>query len=222
KDRLNFDDNQFKLLRIHLNKFVTGRYKDIWCGYSNIEVGENITCFSFQSLFSQKNSVVANAQMLLIFRYIEQEVINLRNINKGKEEKQNSLVICDEAHMYIDSKFPVALDFFYQMNKRIRKYFGSIFLGSQNISDFIQTEELRNKTSSIIKNSQYVFIFKMSDLDIQDMNKIFGSNNGFTDVEKENMRRLKLGECLISSAHNKTSVVQIKADNCISKVFLEK
>ena len=50
--------------------------------------------------------------MLLIFRFIEQEIINARENNNIK-----TLIICDEAHLFIDPKYPIALDFFYQMNK---------------------------------------------------------------------------------------------------------
>ena len=54
------------------------------------------------------------------------------------------------------------MDFFYSMNKRIRKYGGSFLPATQNIADWNANEELRSKSSAIIKNSQYTFIFKLS------------------------------------------------------------
>ena len=45
----------------------------------------------------------------------------------------------------INAKFPIALDFFYSMNKRIRKYGGSFLPATQNIADWNANEELRSK-----------------------------------------------------------------------------
>ena len=60
------------------------------------------------------NNTVANAQMLLVFRFIEQEVINARELNKNGKNL-HTMIVCDEAHLFIDAKFPIALDFFFSM-----------------------------------------------------------------------------------------------------------
>ena len=46
------------------------------------------------------------------------------------------MVFADEAHLFIDKNCPTAVNFFYQMNKRIRKYYGSFIPTTQNISDW--------------------------------------------------------------------------------------
>ena len=117
---------------------------------STLKTDADLIDFDFQSLFANKNNTVANAQMLLIFRFIEQEVINAREKNKGGANL-HTLIIADEAHLYIDPKFPIALDFFYSMSKRIRKYNGSFIPATQNIADWNANEELRGKTSAIIQ-----------------------------------------------------------------------
>ncbi|MBR1625122.1 MAG: ATP-binding protein, partial [Clostridia bacterium] len=79
KDKSDVDALTLRDMRtaeLYLQKFVTGRYSDIWNGYSTLETNANLIDFNFQSLFANKNNVVANAQMLLVFRFIEQEVIN--------------------------------------------------------------------------------------------------------------------------------------------------
>ena len=106
--------------------------------------------------------------MLLVFRFIEQEVINAREANKSGKNLR-TLIISDEAHLFIDAKFPIALDFFFSMSKRIRKYNGSFIPATQNIADWNANEELRSKTSAILKNSQYTFIFKLSAPDMKDV-----------------------------------------------------
>ena len=144
KDKGSMDSLTLRDMRtaeLYLQKFVTGRYSDIWNAPSTLKTDADLIDFDFQSLFANKNNVVANAQMLLVFRFIEQEVINAREKNKGGANL-HTLIIADEAHLYIDPKFPIALDFFYSMSKRIRKYNGSFIPATQNIADWNANEEL--------------------------------------------------------------------------------
>lgn len=76
-------NREFMTAELYLQKFVTGRYSDIWNSPSTLEVDNSIINFCFQSLFANKNNVVANAQMLLVFRFIEQEIINTREANRN-------------------------------------------------------------------------------------------------------------------------------------------
>ena len=50
------------------------------------------------------------------------KILNFREMNRQNDTNIKTLIIIDEAHLFIDPKYPVALDVFYQMNKRIRKY----------------------------------------------------------------------------------------------------
>lgn len=99
QEELNYlKKDDLLLTKLYLQKFVNGRYSDIWNKPSTLEVNSNIINFNFQSLFANKNNVIANAQMLLIFRFIEQEVINARELNK-KGLNLKTMIICDEAHL---------------------------------------------------------------------------------------------------------------------------
>jgi len=208
---------KYKLAKLHLLKFTSGRYSDIWNNPSTLEVEANIINFNFQALFANKNNIVANAQMLLIFRFIEQEIINKREQNNNKK----TIIIVDEAHMFIDSKYPVALDFFYQMNKRIRKYNGSFIPTTQNISDLNCNNELKHKTSTIIKNSQYTFIFKSSSLDMQDILDIYKSGNSFNKEERKIIISLSTGQAFFIGSSELRFPVNIVMNNNIRKLFIE-
>ena len=209
KDKSNLDDLTLRDLRsaeLYLQKFVKGRYSDIWNGASTLQTDANIIDFNFQSLFANKNNVVANAQMLLVFRFIEQEIINARELNKNGKNLR-TMIVCDEAHMFIDSKFPIALDFFYSMSKRIRKYNGSFIPATQNIADWNASEELRNKTSAIIKNSQYTFIFKLSAPDMKDVLDVYKTGDSFNEEEQRMIISAVTGQAFfVGSSELKMSV----------------
>ncbi len=205
---------------LFLKKFVTGRYSDIWNAPSTLKTTADIIDFDFQSLFANKNNVVANAQMLLIFRFIEQEVINARERNKNGANL-HTMIVCDEAHLFIDPKYPIALDFFYSMSKRIRKYNGSFIPATQNIADWNANEELRGKTSAIIKNSQYNFIFKLSAPDMKDVLDIYKAGDSFNDEEQRMIISAVTGQVFFVGSTELRNCVRIKAGDYAISLFDE-
>ena len=211
----DFIIEKLKQVKLHIQKFINGRYSDIWNNPSTLEIDANIINFNFQSLFANKNNVVANAQMLLIFRFIEQEIIN----NQKNKNSTKTMIIVDEAHMFIDQKYPVALDFFYQMNKRIRKYNGSFIPTTQNISDWNSNNELKNKTSTIIKNSQYTFIFKSSSPDMQDILDLYKAGNSFNKEERKIIISSSIGQTFFISSSELRFPVKIMMNENIKKLF---
>ena len=206
---------------LYLEKFVSGRYSDIWNAPSTLTADTDVIDFNFQSLFANKNNIVANAQMLLIFRFIEQEVINAREKNRYGENV-HTLIVCDEAHLFIDAKFPIALDFFYQMSKRIRKYNGSFLPATQNIADWNATEELRNKTSAIIKNSQYLFIFKLSAPDMKDVLDVYKAGESFNEEEQRMIISAGTGQAFFVGSTELRACIRIKAGEFARSLFEEK
>ena len=209
KDKESMDSLTLRDMRtaeLYLQKFVKGRYSDIWNAPSTLQVDADLIDFNFQSLFANKNNTVANAQMLLVFRFIEQEVINARELNKNGKNL-HTMIVCDEAHLFIDAKFPIALDFFFSMSKRIRKYGGSFIPATQNIADWNANEELRGKTSAIIKNSQYTFIFKLSAPDMKDVLDVYKVGESFNDDEQRMIISAVTGQAFfIGSTELRTSV----------------
>lgn len=223
KDRESMDaltQRDMRTAELYLQKFVTGRYSDIWNAPSTLQVSANLIDFDFQSLFANKNNVVANAQMLLVFRFIEQEVINAREKNRNGANLR-TLIIADEAHLYIDPKFPIALDFFYSMSKRIRKYNGSFIPATQNIADWNANEELRGKTSAIIKNSQYTFIFKLSAPDMKDVLDVYRAGDSFNDEEQRMIISAVTGQAFFVGSTELRACVRIQAGQNAKALFDE-
>ena len=217
-DALSLRD--MKTAELFLQKFVTGRYSDIWNAPSTLMVNADLIDFDFQSLFANKNNVVANAQMLLVFRFIEQEVINARELNKSGKNL-HTLIVCDEAHLFIDAKFPIALDFFYSMNKRIRKYGGSFIPATQNIADWNANEELRNKTSTILKNSQYNFIFKLAAPDMKDVLDVYRAGDSFNDDEQRMIISAVTGQAFFVGSTELRACIKISSGDFAKELFDE-
>lgn len=204
------DSESLKSLKkasLYLDKFRRGgRFSSLWNGQSTLRLTNQMSIFNFQSLFSNKNESIANGQMLLVFKYIGQKLINNRNNNFNTKRSNKILLIADEAHMFIDKDSPYALDFFYEMIKKIRKYDGAFIPATQSISDWLATEEIKNKTTAILKETQYNFIFKLKSTSVEDLVELYKNGIGITHTDKNSIIRKKTGECLlISNDHQKVN-----------------
>ena len=196
-------DNPFTrdLLRSLMNyvaKFSTGgRNANIWNGPSTITTEENFTVFNFQSMLANRNSTIANAQMLLVLKYIDNEIIKNRDYNTKYHANRKIVVVIDEAHVFIDAKYPIALDFMFQLAKRIRKYNGMQIVITQNIKDFVGSEELARKSTAVINACQYSFIFALAPNDMQDLVTLYEKAGGINEIEQEQIVQAPRGQAFV-------------------------
>ena len=98
-----------RVLMNYIAKFSTGgRNANIWNGPSTLSTVENFIVFNFQSLLANRNNTVANAQMLLVLKYLDNEIIKNREYNLKYKASRKIIVVIDEAHVFIDAKYPLA------------------------------------------------------------------------------------------------------------------
>ena len=191
----------------YVSKFATGgRNATIWNGPSTITTDENFTVFNFQSLLANRNSTIANAQMLLVLKYVDNEIIKNRDFNTKYGLHRKVVVVIDEAHVFIDAKYPIALDFMFQLAKRIRKYNGMQIVITQNIKDFVGSEEIARKSTAIINACQYSFIFSLAPNDMDDLCKLYEKAGGINPVEQDQIVTAPRGHAFtVMSAKSRTS-----------------
>lgn len=176
---------KYEKVKAYLAKFFSGgRYSNIWNGHTNFKPHEHFISFDFQALFANKNTVVANGQMLLLTKWIENEIINNRKFNRTNTSDKHVIVAIDEAHLFIDEKRPVALDFMFQLAKRIRKYSGMLMVITQSVKDLTGTPEIARKSEAIIAASQYSLIFNLSPNDMTDLCALYDKAGKINEVEQ--------------------------------------
>jgi len=218
KEKDAYYRQNLQMLQTYIQKFATGgRNSDLWNGPTSILTDENLICFNFQSLFASKNNRLANAQMTLIFKYLTNEIINNKKFNeKYKEEtgvdiKRQVVLAVDEAHMFIDPDYPVALNFMAEMAKRIRKYQGMQIIITQNIKDFLGTQEIQRRSAAIINASQYSLIFQLAPNDMSDLLKLYSSAGGINRREQDGIVTAPRGRCFLISGPVSRQFVDIHA-----------
>ena len=199
----------------YVSKFSTGgRNATIWNGPSTVTTDENFTVFNFQSMLSNRNGTIANAQMLLVLKYIDNEIIKNRDYNTRYKLNRKIVVVIDEAHVFIDTKYPIALDFMFQLAKRIRKYNGMQIVITQNIKDFVGSEEIARKSTAIINACQYSFIFALAPNDITDLCTLYEKAGGINEREQEQITQAPRGQAftIMSPTSRSTFKVEVPED----------
>ena len=221
-------DNEYirKMLRTLMNyiaKFSTGgRNANIWNGPSTITTEENFTVFNFQSLLANRNSMIANAQMLLVLKYIDNEIIKNRDYNTKNRMSRKVIVVIDEAHVFIDEKYPIALDFMFQLAKRIRKYNGMQIVITQNIKDFVGTEEIARKSTAIINACQYSFIFTLAPNDMDDLCKLYEKAGGINEREQEQIVSAPRGQAFTVMGPSSRTTFKVEVPEDVVAMFQER
>lgn len=217
----------YQTVRTYIEKFAKGgRNSNLWNGPTSIETNENFICFSFRSLIANRNDIIASAQMLLIFKYLNNEIMKNRDFNlkyfsyaELEEEHRRIIITVDEAHVFINPKYPIALDFMAQMAKRIRKYYGMQIIITQNIKDFVGTPEIAQQSTAVINASQYSMIFSLSPNDMTDLIALYRNAGGINDEEKDNIITAKRGRAFLITGPTSRTSVQIEASNFVRALF---
>lgn len=222
----DFTMRNLMTIEAYIKKFAAGgRNGKLWNGPTSIETNENFVCFNFQSLIANNNSLLTNAQMLLVFRYLNNEIINNKDFNtKFHPDGKNTrkvLVVVDEAHVFINPKYPIALDFMAQMAKRIRKYGGMQIVITQNIADFVGSEEIARQSTAVINACQYSIIMSLAPNDINDLVELYKKSGGINEEEQNAIVTAGRGQAFLITGPTNRTMVQIVAHDYIKQIFTE-
>lgn len=217
----------YQVAKTFIEKFASGgRNSNLWNGYTSVKTNENFVCFNFRSLIINRNDIIANAQMLLIFKFLDNEIAKNRDFNlkyfadaELEEDHRRIIVTVDEAHVFINKKFPIALDFMAQMAKRIRKYNGMQIIITQNIKDFVGSEEIAQQSTAVINASQYSLIFSLSPNDMTDLINLYRNAGGINEEEQDNIVTARRGQAFLITGPMSRTSVQIEALSTVKRLF---
>ena len=219
---VDYDIGNLRILSNFISKFSrNGRDSNLWNGESTLTVKENFTVFNFQSLLANKNGVIANAQMLLVLKWLDNEIIKNREFNLKHGTNRKIIVAIDEAHVFIDPKYPIALDFMYQLAKRIRKYNGMQIVITQNIKDFVGTQDIIRKSTAIINACQYSFIFALSPNDMDDLCTLYDKAGRINESEQDQIVNNERGNAFIITGPMSRTNIEIVASQKTREMFGE-
>lgn len=205
-----YEAHYYKELLILLSSFIgEGNKAKLWNNYTTLSLDNKIIVFNFQSLLNSANKNISAAQMLLIMKFLNQEIAMNRNDNHLLNKEDKVMIMVDEAHNFISKDYPIALNFLYKMSKQIRKYFGSLIITTQQINDFLGGDENTAKLArGIIANCQYSFIFGNPNA-VNEVKNLYGEIMNFTEEELKILRDNQQGTCLMQLSPMVRSILKV-------------
>ncbi|WP_434324194.1 Mbov_0397 family ICE element conjugal transfer ATPase [Mycoplasma capricolum] len=215
---------QSRLIRLEyiINNFVgNGKYANLWNGYTNIDLTNDLILFDFADFGSGgQNTRIKAAQLSLLVKIVDNIIWN-----NDLTIRQPIQIIVDEAHTFISSDNTYALNMMSTFARRIRKRNGSFILATQNISDFVKPGAIKD-ARDIINNTQFSFIGKLMPQDLKDLDTLYSKFNGFTENEMTNIRTQEVGNFLfinggIEKIFFKTNISDLEKQNIGIKKQLE-
>ncbi len=220
KAETEYDIVNLQILNNYVAKFAgDGRNANLWNGENTLSVQENFAVFNFQSLLANKNNTIANAQMLLVLKWLDNEIIKNRDFNIKYGTDRKIIVVIDEAHVFIDTKYPIALDFMFQLAKRIRKYNGMQIVITQNIKDFVGSPEIARKSTAIINACQYSMIFALSPNDMDDLCTLYEKAGEINEVEQQDIINNDRGNAFVITGPLSRTDISVIASDYITSLF---
>lgn len=215
-----YKKQNYQTIETYIEKFGTGgRNSNLWNGPTSIVTRENFVTFNFRSLLANRNKTIASAQMLLVFKYLDNEIIKNRDFNLKYFTSRKIIVVVDEAHVFINPQYPIALDFMAQMAKRIRKYTGMQVVITQNIKDFVGSEEIQRQSTAIINASQYSFIFSLAPNDITDLVALYRNAGEINEEEQNQIVTAGVGQCFLITGPLSRTMLKIDAIPYVKQLF---
>lgn len=197
-------------LQVYVERLSSGgSLASLWNGPTTIDTNvSDLIHFDFKKMSSSKNERVMNVQMMLILRFLENEISKNRERNLAKKENKYVAIVVDEAHVFIDERSPAALYFMFQMVKRIRKYNGIFVVITQNVNDFVGSANIKKYTTAIVNGCQYSFVFGLNPADLQSLMDLYASVGGFSEEERLFIGNAGIGQCLFIVAPGQRITMQ--------------
>ena len=108
------------------------------------------------------------------------------------------------------------------MAKRIRKYGGMQIVITQNINDFVGSEEIKRQSTAIINACQYSIIFSLSPSDVNDLIDLYKNSGGINKEEQNSIVTAQRGQAFVITAPTSRTMVHIRSLEYVENMYEEK
>ncbi|WDA54968.1 MAG: hypothetical protein PPFGHCPK_01449 (plasmid) [Spiroplasma endosymbiont of Drosophila atripex] len=187
-------------------KLAKGADGYLWNGHTNLSLKNELIVFDIHDLSTNKNR--QNAQMFLMLAFLEKVAKHHKKINEPLDENKRQwlCIAIDEAHLLVNESNLLALNFVSGLAKRIRKYYGSIYIITQNINDFVGSVAIKTQAQAIINNCVYQFVHRLASSDLQDYDNLISASGRLNKYQKQIISNAPIGTCLFSINNNRMMI----------------
>lgn len=159
-------------LKTYLESAANGADHLLWNGYSTIDPRSSLVVLDTKSLIQMSGPVLA-AQYFNVLSWCWGQITHDRN--------ERIMLVADECWTMIDPKCPQSLEFLKNAEKRARKYEGSIVVGTQSVSDFLDPE-VKFYGQPVLDLPTYKLLFSIDGQSLKETTDLFNLNDAQSDI----------------------------------------
>jgi type IV secretory pathway VirB4 component len=175
--------NGAQSLTQRLSKYVDGSFAGLFNQPTNFELDRGMVCFSIRNLEDQLRPV----GMYMILNYVWSKIRHLM---------RKRVLVIDEAWLLM--QFPDSARYVYSLAKRARKYYLGLTIISQDVEDFLNSEQGR----AVLNNSSLQILLKQSPTAVEKLAEVFH----LTEGEKFLLLESNVGEGLFFAGTNHVAI----------------
>lgn len=171
--------------------------------------GKQIIVYNVQNVSTLKpeifNALLFNVMSRMFDDMIRIGVPSKQSFESGMPIYQipKLLLMVDEAHKFINTRNPLALDYMIGIVREGRKYFTGLAMASQSIRDFApqnNDSEAVEKLKTLFELTQYKFIMQQEPNCREILRSIFGDQ--LTETQLKQIPKFETGECFLSTGND--------------------
>lgn len=166
-----------------LERYTSGTFAGLFNQPTNFELDRGFVAFSIRNLEEQLRPL----GMYLILNYIWSKI---------RHDLRKRLVIIDEA--WILMQYPDSARYVFTLAKRARKYFMGLTIISQDVEDFLNSEQGR----AVLNNSSMQVLLKQAPTAVEKLAEVFH----LTEGEKFLLLESNVGEGLFFAGQNHVAI----------------
>lgn len=209
--------------------YIVKTYGNMFNGHSSINniMDEQIVVFNISGLKDMATNVFA-AQMTSLMALCWDNMVTNGKVMKEKyesgkiriEDVVDFLILVDESHRWVNTKFEVILDMIITYMREARKYFGGICLASQSIRDYVPegtSDVALNKLKTLFELTQYKFIMHQDSNATDLLRNVF--NGILTESQIRKIPKLEMGDAIVNLSSAQTMEVHIQITEDEKEIF---
>ena len=208
-DAINFIDEYKKMitnseklkivdqLEILMDRFKVGVDAMLFNNYTNVDLSADLIAFNVKDLLYSKNRRITTTQLINLFSYLNNIIVNNQMLNQYSEIQKYISVIVEELHLYFKNADVDVMTTIEQLARQIRKKNGSLIPSSQSIHDFVGDDIAIRSATAIFNNCQYQLVGMLQEDDLKAYLKLF-YKNPLTETQIEFLSSSHQGQFLLT------------------------
>lgn len=185
-------------LALRLRSAAIGADSSLWNGHTTIDADSDFIVLDTYDL-QEADETIKRTQYFNVLTWAWQQIA------KNREEK--ILLGVEEAYLTVDPEVPQALQYFRNVSKRIRKYYGGLAVITHSVVDFLD-DSVRRYGQALLDNPCFKFLMGTDGKNLNELTQLLD----LTEAEQELLAKKRRGQGLLIAGSKRVNAKVVVHD----------